>query len=398
MIGFSETIITKLRIEGFRSLEKINLNLENVTVLAGPNSSGKSSILDALSFLKEAVIFSPDEAFRNRGGVESVRMKTGLRSNTLAIEIQFKSRTPGAFQGFYYVLFQFTSRNDFSITEETCQVDFVDYDQDETSYKTEKYTVEKGKWKESVGALQPSLTQNRLALPLLSGIRAFAPIYQAVTSFRSYSIHPESLRALQDPDDDKFLQMDGSNAVNILKNLQSEDKSLFQVVLQTLAQLVPSIKNIRPKRRGSQWTIAFEEEFFGQQPVEFESNSMSDGTLRILAMLLAIYQPDPPALIGIEDPEAAIHPGAAAVLVDAFNEAALRNQILITTHSPDLLTRFEVNSVRAVDRVEGVTRVNVISEAQRDAVQERLFTLGELHRIEGLQPDISDSKGAEEDA
>ena len=111
----------------------------------------------------------------------------------------------------------------------------------------------------------------------------------------------------------------------------------------------------------------------------------SDGTLRMLALLTAIYQRRRPSLLGIEEPELAIHPGVLAALADTLEEASLRTQIVITTHSPDLIDRFPIGCIRAVEFVDGETKVGEVSNRQASAVRKRLFTLGELHSMEGLE-------------
>jgi predicted ATPase len=182
------------------------------------------------------------------------------------------------------------------------------------------------------------------------------------------------------------LAADGSNAASILKRLKEHDESSYQRIIQVIAQVVPGVQEIKPKKIGRRWIIEFSEEFPGQKPIHLQAISMSDGTLRILAILLAAYSLAPPTLITLEEPEVAIHPGAIAALVDALKEAGLRTQILITTHSPDLITRFDATSLRAVERIQGISTIGPIAETQLAAVQQKLFTAGEIHRIEGLRP------------
>jgi predicted ATP-dependent endonuclease of OLD family len=80
-------------------------------------------------------------------------------------------------------------------------------------------------------------------------------------------------------------------------------------------------------------------------------------------------------------------------LAEALQEAGLRTQVLITTHSPDLISRFGTEMLRAVERTpDGVTVIAPIIESQREAIRRRLFTAGELHRIEGLRPSQSVSE------
>jgi len=109
-------------------------------------------------------------------------------------------------------------------------------------------------------------------------------------------------------------------------------------------------------------------------------------------MLVALYQYQPSIpLLALEEPENALHPGALAVLSDVLYEASRQHQIITTTQSPDLISRFKVNELLVVERVSGISEIGPVDEMQREAVEEKLFTTGDLLRIEGLrrQPVIS---------
>ena len=93
-------------------------------------------------------------------------------------------------------------------------------------------------------------------------------------------------------------------------------------------------------------------------------------------------------LVGVEEPEIALHPAAAGVLLDALREAADKTQIIITSHSPDLLDDKDLDpeSILVVEARDGITVIADIDEAGRSAVRDRLYTTGELLRIDQLQP------------
>ena len=74
-----------------------------------------------------------------------------------------------------------------------------------------------------------------------------------------------------------------------------------------------------------------------------------------------------------------------AVLADTMKEASLRGQVLVTTHSPDLINLFPIESIRAVTAEDGSTRVGRVAEHQLKSVKDNLFSPGELHSMEGLQ-------------
>src|SRR5439155_11335664 len=113
-----------------------------------------------------------------------------------------------------------------------------------------------------------------------------------------------------------------------------------QRINQYLKAIVPEVREFRTKEYGDFETVRFLLE--GKTgPLEFDASSMSDGTLRILAALVAAFQivlPSGfPGFIGIEEPETALHPAAMRALVDALDEATTRTQVLLTTHRADML-------------------------------------------------------------
>ena len=113
----------------------------------------------------------------------------------------------------------------------------------------------------------------------------------------------------------------------------------------------------------------------------------------MLGILAALYQDPPQPFISIEEPEANIHPGALAVLAGVLDEASLRSQVLVTTHSPDLLDHLPVESFLVVEKVGDTTHVGPLDASQVESVRKRLFTPGELLRMEGLQrqPDANEA-------
>jgi predicted ATPase len=121
---------------------------------------------------------------------------------------------------------------------------------------------------------------------------------------------------------------------------------------------------------------------------------MSDGTLRALGILVALLQSrngdrSDVSLVAIEEPEVALHPAAAAVVLDALLEASRWTQVVVTSHSPDLLDdeRLETDSILAVMAREGETLIAPLDEVGRKALREHLYTAGELLRLSQLVPD-----------
>jgi hypothetical protein len=119
---------------------------------------------------------------------------------------------------------------------------------------------------------------------------------------------------------------------------------------------------------------------------------MSDGTLRVFGALVALFQgvgDDSVRLVGIEEPETALHPAAFAALREALQRAAEKTQVLVTSHSPDLLDDSGLSpaTLLAVVSEGGESRIAPIDAASRQMLEEHLFTTGELMRLNQLGPD-----------
>jgi predicted ATPase len=238
------------------------------------------------------------------------------------------------------------------------------------------------------------LSPDRLALFAASALDEYRPIYDFLTSMRFYSIEPDQLRKLQRQDSGEILKEDGSNAVSVLNNLHQLAETVgderYNRLCRLLARVAPGIQSIRPYFPGTEGTIFFQQDTGDNKASLFKAFEMSDGTLRILGLLLAIFQPQAPSVLLIEEPEATIHPAAVELVTQILLDAAQERQVIITTHSPDILDfkGLSDEQIRVVSMERGYTVVTPLSRASRQAIRNRLYTPGELLRIDELASDI----------
>jgi predicted ATPase len=115
---------------------------------------------------------------------------------------------------------------------------------------------------------------------------------------------------------------------------------------------------------------------------------MSDGTLRAIGLLAAVFQTSRPSLLAVEEPEATIHPGALDSVLDLLLLASKNMQVVVTTHSPELLDGKWIGDrhLRFVEWREGATHVTPLCEANRQALQNHLMGAGDLLRGDALEP------------
>ena len=388
------TFIKRVILKNYKSIAACDVQLQPLTFLVGRNGSGKSNFLDALRFVSDALNTSLEHAIRDRGGYDGIRRQVRRRPNNLSIRLDFVL-TDGS-PGYYAFRFKFGSGKHFEVQNEVCSV------QNKQSCRVDAYyKVESGIVKDSSVDVTPAATKDRLYLVNASGLPEFQPVYDAFSRIEFYNLNPVKIREPQVPDSGKILNRSGSNLTSVLANLSQPVKTRIE---EYLGIVTPGIREVKVKTLGNRETIVFSQKVSdGDYVWRYYANDMSDGTLRALGILVALFQDNPDVenrikLVGIEEPELALHPAAAGVLLDALRDAAHKTQVIITTHSPDLLEdkHLDVDSILAVEADDGDTVIARVDDASRSVVQDRLFTVGELLRSNQLQPDPAAFSAAKE--
>jgi predicted ATPase len=368
-------MITSLTVSNYRSIgESVELPFRPLTVLVGANGSGKSNLVDALRFVSDALSNGLAAAITHRHGIRTLRRWDGGDPFHLAIELKLHL---GSGPARYSLELTGDHPDEYRVKSEEAE---VVRDAERFSFR-----VEAGKWAQGPVGLQPPLDPRNLALQLVGGDVRFQPLVQVLRRIAIYSIFPDTLRAPQKYDPNKPMDRHGSNWTSILKD-QPQD-SWKPDLVEVLHQLTGDIEDVR-LRPAADFLVA---EFRHASPTRrqkwFTTAQESDGTLRIAGIATALLQQPALPLLGVEEPELTIHPGAIPVLFDYLKEASERGQVIVTTHSPELLDLVDADEVRVVSRRNGSTVVNRMLESQREAVREGLLTLGEMLRAEGLQPE-----------
>src|SRR5262245_24654716 len=210
-----------------------------------------------------------------------------------------------------------------------------------------------------------------------------------------YSLNPDRLRDLQSPDAGELLARDGNNITSVVGQLKKNSPSRKQRIEDYLSKVVPGVHGVDVRVVGPKETLEFRQQVAGaKDPWRFLAANMSDGTVRALGILVALFQagngsgPHVP-LVGIEEPEIALHPAATGLLLDGLREASRSTQIIVTSHSPDLLDdeELKVDSILSVYAEAGSSHIATLDPAGREALLKRLYTPGELLRLNQVRPD-----------
>jgi predicted ATPase len=371
-------MITEITVSNYKSIgQKIRLTLSAFTALVGPNGSGKSNFADVFRFVAEALSVGLDSAVTTRHGIHVVRRWSSGRPFNMTIEVKLKDT---AFSGSYAFTLAGDRAEDYRVKDEAAYV--VPADGEAVHFR-----LEDGKWVDGPSDLRPKVTARSLALTLVGGDERFAPISNALTNVCIYSIFPDTLREPQKPDSSRPMKQHGENWGSTLKALFGTDAKTDLTAV--MGQLTGDINEYRVKPIGGFLSAEFrhqsEENGTKRRQKWFESAQESDGTLRVAGIVTALLQTPPLTLIGVEEPELTVHVGAISLLYDYLKQASNRGQVLLTTHSVELLEKLDIDDIRVVERRDGVTTVGRVQEKQREAVKQRLLTVGDLVDMEGLK-------------
>ncbi len=373
------TFITRVILKNYKSIAACDVQLQPLTFLVGRNGAGKSNFLDALRFVADALDSSLEHAIRDRGGINDVRRRSREHPNHFSIRLEFV--LPDGSSGHYAFRIGTRSPGGYEVQKEQCKL-----------YPDIYFQIEKGTVTHTSVQVAPPAVSDRLYLVNASGLPEFRPVYDAFSRMGFYNLNPDKIRDPQTPDHGNILNRNGSNITSIFAQLSPNAK---QDIEEYLSIIVPGVSGVEVEKFGDKEMLVFRQDVAGDKhPWHFLANNMSDGTLRVLGILVALFQGNHDthkhvSLVGIEEPEIALHPGAVAVLLDGLRDAAHRTQVIVTTHSPELLDdkHLDVNSILAVEAHDGDTVIAPVDEASKSVVQDRLFTAGELLRSNQLQPD-----------
>lgn len=378
--------LKSLILKRFRSVPAECVTLSNPTFLVGQNGSGKSNLVDAFAFLAEAMVSPLQAVFDRRGGISVVRNRSSGKSYPpdLGLGVVLSGGEAGIRTAHYAFQVAALKNYGFEVVREQCVVERPNGERD----WFERDKRQTPAFRSSSSSLNPAVEPSALALPLIGGDARFHDVFRFLSAMRVYAIEPAKLREMQDPDAGTSLRSDGGNAASVLQEIERQSADNWVRVCELLETIVPQTTKVQAKKHGNKLSLEFTQEWDDRNKVKFEAFSMSDGTLRALGLLTAVFQQPSPSVLVVEEPEATIHPGALGAVLDLLRHASRHMQVVVTTHSPELLDArwIEDSQLRIVSWAAGATRISEVSHASREALQQHLMGAGELLRSNALTP------------
>ena len=354
--------IESLRVQNYRVLKDLELkNITPLAVLLGPNGSGKSTVFDVFAFLSECFTVGLRRAWDKRNRFRELRSRGA--DGPIEIELKYRER-PGDPVITYHLAIDETSSGPI-VTGEWLQwrrgsygkpFRFLDF-QDGAGSVVSGELPDADDQRVSENLETPDLLAvNTLGQfvrhPRVSALRRFISGW-----YLSY-LSADSTRGVPEAGPQERLSQSGDNLPNVIQYLKEQHPARLAEILRVLAQRIPQLERVDADLLADGRLMLQIKDAPFIEPIL--AKFASDGTLKMLAYLTVLYDPEPAPLIGIEEPENYLHPRLLPQLAQECRDAASRSQLLVTTHSP-----YFVDGLRAEELWVLYRGVDGFSQARR---------------------------------
>lgn len=345
--------IEYLKVQNFRALREVEFkDLTPLTVLLGPNGSGKSTVFDVFAFLSECFELGLRRAWDKRGRAKELKTRGGKGP----VSIEIKYREPG-YPLITYHLAVDERKGAPIVVEEWLRWKRGSHGQ---PFRFLDYREGHGK---AVSGEKPDEQDNRIDVPLnsadLLAVNALgqfaehprvAALRNFITGWYVSYLSADSARGQPEAGPQDRLTKTGDNVANVIQYLSEQHPDRLERIFNVLRQRVPRIERVLAETMADGRLLLQIKDAPFSDPVL--AKFASDGTLKMLAYLVMLYDPTPPPFIGIEEPENFLHPRLLPELAEECRSAIERTQLLVTTHSPFFLNALRPEEVRVLWRDE----------------------------------------------
>lgn len=335
-----------ISVHGFKSIASIEkLPLKAINLLIGPNGSGKSNFIGVFSFLHAIREGHLEEYVIRNGGAEKLLHFGSKITSEIELMVSFKNETN------QYYINLVPSTDDLLVPVK--EVAF---------FWDKRYSSPLPKTLKPIGnEAGISSSSNRL----IAGY-----VRDHLGSWRVYHFHDTSaacpMKKTADLNDNRFLRPDGSNLAAYLYYLRSKHENSYQLIRHSIQRVAPFFddfvlepQKLNPDKLRMEWRHQDSEAFF-------DASSLSDGTLRFMALATLFLQPQKyrPSVILVDEPELGLHPLAITLLASMIKQASLTTQVIVSTQSSLLLDHFQPEDILVANRVNGATEFKHLNSSE----------------------------------
>jgi predicted ATPase len=346
--------IESLRVENYRALRKVELdNLTPMTVLLGPNGSGKSTIFDVFNFLSECFQYGLRHAWDRRG--RGKELKSRGSTGPIVFELKYREQPKDPIITYHLAIDEGSKGPE--VVEEWLQwrrgqkgqpFRFLDFRRGQGRAVSGELPDAEDQRKDTTLRSPDLIAVNTLGQlaehPRVAALREF------ITDWYVSYLSIDQTRNQPEAGPQERLSKGGENLPNVIQYLKEQHPDRLEHIFLVLRDRIPRLERVEAEPMPDGRLLLQIKDAPFEQPVL--SKFASDGTMKMLAYLAVLYDPEPPRFIGIEEPENFLHPRLLPELAEECRSAAERSQLLITSHSPFLLNAMRPDEVRVLYRDE----------------------------------------------
>ncbi len=359
--------IEYLKVQNYRALHNLELKkITPLTVFLGPNGSGKSTIFDVFAFLSECFTESLRKAWDRRGRFRELRTRDS--EGSIIIELKYKETSKSPLITYHLAIDEENNRP--YIAEEWLQwrrgqygkpFRFLDFRKGEGQVISGESPDEEGERITEQLASSELLAVNTLGQfakhPRVSALRRF------ITGWYLSYLTADNTRSLPEAGAQERLSPTGDNLPNVIQYLKEQHPQRLEEILRTLSARIPRLEKVEALvMQDGRLLLEIKDAPFSHPIL---AKYASDGTLKLLAYLTVLFDPNPPQLVGIEEPENHLHPQLLPQLAEECRSASANTQLMITTHSPFFVDRLRPEELWVLYRDEkGFTQAKRTADMQ----------------------------------
>ncbi len=359
--------ITQIRLKNFRAFQDVEMrDIPRFAVLVGANGTGKSTLFQVFGFLRDAMTTNVNTALSKLGGSRGID-EVRSRGSEGEIEIELKFRPEPSERLVTYTLCIGEENGRPIVTREVLKyrrgsrgkpwhyLDFSNGRGTAVTNEIEEVEEEAQLNREEQVLKSPDL----LAIKGLAQFERFPAVValgDLIERWHVSDFHISRARPEQEAGYAEHLSREGENLSLVIEYLHNRHKAIFDKIIEKLKSRVPGISDVQSKQtEEGRILLKFQDGAF-EDP--FLARYVSDGTIKMLAYLTLLYDPEPHPLLCVEEPENQLYPSLLLELGEEFREYSQRGgQVFVSSHSPDFLNGIELDEVFWLQKIDGYTQI-----------------------------------------
>jgi len=325
------SILNKLTVKGFRSIEACELDLKRLNVVIGPNGAGKSNLIGVFRFLNSVLASQLQLYVGEHGGPDRLLHHGEKTTPKMSFRFDFGS-------------------NAYSFTLTPAVGDTMVFESEAIYYHDTRYPRP---WNLQIGAGHKETALHETAATSGQGRRVAEHVLNGVKNWVVYHFHDTSSSApakkTQDIDDNRAFRPDAANLAAFLYWMKINHPTEYRHVVEHVQLVAPFFDDfvLEPSRNNpNKIKLEWKQK---DSDAYFDGFSLSDGTLRFICLSVLLLQPTLPSLILLDEPELGLHPFAITILAEMLEAAARRSQVMLATQSVTLLNQFSPEAIIIAD-------------------------------------------------